>query len=247
MAREPKCRKVAFEPLVNCFFPLGVPASPAEEVFLKIEELEAIRLKDYLALDQEDGAAMMGVSRPTFQRIVSEAHQKIADALITGKIIRIEGGNYCLGGSFCRKDSRHLEQNEECQFADVLTSSITDEKPKVAFCASGAGSEAHLAEHFGRCSFYWVWSTDEQTFTVVPNHESSQGHSKGLDAVRRLASEGVSIIITRKIGPRAFFAMQRLGMKIYADPDESLIHQSLQKYLNQELEELSEPSFDLYR
>lgn len=59
-----------------------------------MEELESIRLKDYLRLSQEEAAKMIGVSQPTFHRIISEAHRKIAEAFLEGKAIRIEGGNY---------------------------------------------------------------------------------------------------------------------------------------------------------
>jgi predicted DNA-binding protein (UPF0251 family) len=63
---------------------------------LKVEELESIRLKDYLGLMQEVAAARMGVSQPTFHRILSEAHRKIAEAVVEGKAIRIEGGDYLI-------------------------------------------------------------------------------------------------------------------------------------------------------
>jgi predicted DNA-binding protein (UPF0251 family) len=56
---------------------------------LKVEELESIRLKDYQQLSQEEAAKKMGVSQPTFHRIVSEAHRKIAEAFVEGKAIRI--------------------------------------------------------------------------------------------------------------------------------------------------------------
>ena len=63
---------------------------------MKVEELESIRLKDLLRLSQEEAAERMGVSQPTFHRILSEAHRKIAEAFVEGKAIRIEGGNYVL-------------------------------------------------------------------------------------------------------------------------------------------------------
>jgi len=61
-----------------------------------VDELESIRLKDHLRLSQEEAAERMGVSQPTFHRIVSEAHRKIAEAFVEGKAIRIEGGNYMI-------------------------------------------------------------------------------------------------------------------------------------------------------
>ena len=74
----------------------GKPSSAREESILKVEELESIRLKNYLRLSQEEAAERMGVSQPTFHRILSEAHRKIAEAFIEGKAIRVEGGNYIL-------------------------------------------------------------------------------------------------------------------------------------------------------
>ena len=91
MARQPKCRHVEFIPAVTSFKPAGIPRICLEEVILLVEEAEAIRLKDYLSLEQEECAQNMKVSRPTFQRILMEGRSKIADALINGKSIRIEG------------------------------------------------------------------------------------------------------------------------------------------------------------
>jgi predicted DNA-binding protein (UPF0251 family) len=71
-------------------------SSDSDERILKVEEIESIRLKDYLRLSQEEAAERMGVSQPTFHRIVSEAHRKIAEAFVEGKAIRVEGGNYIL-------------------------------------------------------------------------------------------------------------------------------------------------------
>ena len=61
---------------------------------MSIEEAEAIRLKDLEGLEQEQGAEKMNVSRPTFQRVLASARQKVADALLNGKAIKIEGGNF---------------------------------------------------------------------------------------------------------------------------------------------------------
>lgn len=96
MPRPPKYRRVEFIPGINYFKPAGVPLRQLEEVVLAVEELEAIRLKDMEGLEQEDCAARMSVSRPTFFRILNAARGKIADALITGKAIRVEGGCYRL-------------------------------------------------------------------------------------------------------------------------------------------------------
>jgi len=104
MPRPPKQRRVERLPEVTVFKPAGLPRAALAEVVLSVEELEAVRLKDLEKLDQEDCAVKMRVSRPTFQRILGFARAKIADALINGKGLRIEGGNYHLAtGRFqCR-------------------------------------------------------------------------------------------------------------------------------------------------
>jgi predicted DNA-binding protein (UPF0251 family) len=94
MSRPQKCRRVAFLPNVTYFKPAGIPLRALEEVMLSLEEAEAIRLKDLEGLDQEESAEKMNISRPTFQRILASARQKMADALLYGKAIRIEGGNF---------------------------------------------------------------------------------------------------------------------------------------------------------
>ena len=94
MGRQPRCRRVDFLPQVTYFKPAGIPLANLQEVRLSIEEAEAIRLKDIEGLEQDDGAQKMSVSRSTFARILLSARQKIADALLNGKAIRIEGGNY---------------------------------------------------------------------------------------------------------------------------------------------------------
>ncbi|MHC1611234.1 MAG: DUF134 domain-containing protein [Candidatus Methanospirareceae archaeon] len=94
-----RCRYVGFQPHFLHFAPRqGAESSgfDTDESILKVEELESIRLKDYLRLSQNEAAERMGVSQPTFHRILSEAHRKIAEALIEGKAIRIEGGNYMI-------------------------------------------------------------------------------------------------------------------------------------------------------
>ncbi len=94
MARPMKWRRVEHIPKVKYFIPAGIERRNLEENVLKIEELEAIRLRDLEKLEQEECAKSMKISRQTFQRIYNEAKRKIADSLINGKAIRVEGGHY---------------------------------------------------------------------------------------------------------------------------------------------------------
>lgn len=94
MARPRKDRIVAYNPEVSYFKPRGIPMVDLDEVLLTVDEREAIRLADLLGYSHEDAGERMGVSRATFGRIIQKARQHVADALINGKAINVEGGNY---------------------------------------------------------------------------------------------------------------------------------------------------------
>jgi predicted DNA-binding protein (UPF0251 family) len=86
-------RIVSQIPSVVYFKPSGIPMSCLEQTVLTIDELEAIRLAYVEGLYQADAAERMSISRQTFGRIIDSANKKIADALVSGKAIRIEGGH----------------------------------------------------------------------------------------------------------------------------------------------------------
>jgi predicted DNA-binding protein (UPF0251 family) len=96
MVRPRKDRLVTYNPNVCYFKPRGIPMLDLEETHLTIDELEALRLADLVGLSHEAAGQKMGVSRATFGRIIQKARQRVADALIYGKAIKIEGGNYRL-------------------------------------------------------------------------------------------------------------------------------------------------------
>ena len=94
MPRPRKRRWVMGEPSVAYFKPQGVPLRALDETVLSVEEYEALRLSDLEGLTQEEAAKKMGISQPTFFRLLSSARKKVSEALIKGKAIRIYGGHY---------------------------------------------------------------------------------------------------------------------------------------------------------
>ena len=94
MSRPRRMRRVAFQPDITYFKPAGIRMTELEETNLTIAELESIRLKEVEELDQETAAKKMDISQPTFHRLLLSSRKKIADALVNGKAIRIEGGNF---------------------------------------------------------------------------------------------------------------------------------------------------------
>ena len=96
------------------FKPQGIPARDLEEIILTRDELEAIRLSDLEGMYQDQAAERMGISRATFGRIVTEAHHKVADALVNAKMLRIgeEPGPFCQWRLICRTCGNQWEEKQ---------------------------------------------------------------------------------------------------------------------------------------
>ncbi len=97
MPRGQKQRYIAEQPQVTLFKPAGVRTSGLARVVLSVDELEAIRLADFEGLYHDSAAERMGISRPTFGRLVAAARQKVADAIVNGKALVIQGGTVAIG------------------------------------------------------------------------------------------------------------------------------------------------------
>jgi predicted DNA-binding protein (UPF0251 family) len=93
MSRPQICRNISGDPISLHFKPAGIPVSQLEELTLSLDELEAIHLNDLDGKEQEECAKLIGISQPTFHRLILSARQKMADAVVNGKAIKIEGGN----------------------------------------------------------------------------------------------------------------------------------------------------------
>ena len=115
MVRPKKNRIVAYKPEISYFKPRGIPLINLEEVALTVDERESIRLSDLLGMSYEEAGQSMGVSRATFGRIIQHARKVIADALINGKAINVDGGNYTLMEDsrifMCEKCSHKWEED----------------------------------------------------------------------------------------------------------------------------------------
>ena|GEM_PF-209966 len=96
MARPRKWRKVCSLPDSNRFGPLDVPTDPEQLVLMTVDEYETLRLIDLVGLTQEECSERMHIARTTVQRIYSDARRKVAESLIEGKLLKIEGGDYQL-------------------------------------------------------------------------------------------------------------------------------------------------------
>lgn len=91
---RPRKKKIVHEqPRIDHFSPNGRPGK-LDETIVVTEEYEALRLHDYLGMQQNEAARMMGISQQSFSRIVRTARKKLSGAIVTASVIRIEGGDY---------------------------------------------------------------------------------------------------------------------------------------------------------
>ncbi len=117
MARPVKWRTVCCLPENSRFGPLDSPADQTNLVKMTVDEYEAIRLIDLEGFTQEECARQMNVARSTIQGIYFEARSKLAESLVNGKILLIEGGEYRLCGKqehTCARGCRRHRRGRRC-------------------------------------------------------------------------------------------------------------------------------------
>ena len=90
MPRPKIRRRLRFQAKAHYFKPAGIPLRELEEVVLAKDEIEALKLYNFDQKDQKSAADEMAISQPTFARTINRTYKKIAEALISGKAIRVE-------------------------------------------------------------------------------------------------------------------------------------------------------------
>ena len=106
--RPKKYRIVRQNPKISLFSPRGRPGRP-NEVNLTMDEMEALRLTDYLGYSQKEAARSMHISQQTFSRVLRRGRKTLAEGLISGKIIKIQGGTYVISS---REDGKIKQLNK---------------------------------------------------------------------------------------------------------------------------------------
>lgn len=151
MARPKRCRRISSTPGSSYFKPRGIPLAELVEVVLSFDEYEALRLADLEGQYQEQAAEKMGISRPTFGRIIDSAHKKVAEALVKGRALKIEGGTFEIASvkMFKCRDCQHAwdlaEEKGELETCPICESGNICRMEKDKRNPRGCGA------HRGRC------------------------------------------------------------------------------------------------
>jgi predicted DNA-binding protein (UPF0251 family)/predicted Fe-Mo cluster-binding NifX family protein len=184
---RPMCeRRVCSCSNVRSFKPAGVSARGLPEVVLSLDCFEAVRLADLEGLYQEAAARYMGVSRQTFGRIVKTARKTIADAIINGKCLRIEGGPVIM-----RKEGEELM--------------------KIAVPARGE----LVDEHFGHCEHFMVYTLDEEKKVDAEERvDPPEGCGCKSNIALVLAKMGVTHMVAGNMGEGAVRVLGAHGISV---------------------------------
>lgn len=206
MPRPKKCRRVCEYPQTLRFSP-DDPSETAEPVILTVEEYETIRLIDKEGLSQEECGERMQVARTTVQQIYASARKKLADVLVKGLPLRIEGGNYelCTGGNgSCRRSACYKQKL--CQIYG---------KPKGEHTMRVAVTyeNGEIFQHFGHTEQFKVYDIEDGKIVsseIVDTNGSGHGALAGvLNALK------VDTLVCGGIGGGAQMALAQAGIKLY--------------------------------
>ncbi len=206
MPRPTKCRRICRYPQVLEFRP-GEDHQTAEPVILTLDEFEAIRLIDKMGLSQEQCSACLQIARTTAQKIYESARRKIAQALVEGRTLRIEGGDYRIcdgrdprcGLGLCKK--RQIE-------------AIYD-KPKGEWTMRIAVTydNGQVFQHFGRTEAFKLYDVENgKVVSCEVVSTNGNGHSALADM---LCAMRVDTLICGGIGAGAQMALRGVGVALY--------------------------------
>lgn len=135
-------RRIQLPPRFVHFKPAGVPRRCLEEVALTVDELEAVRLADLDGLEHLDASERMGISRTTFTRLIEKARRKIAEALIEGKDLVVEGGNVEFVNALYRcRDCGDVKTGPDNEDADLCPECGSTHIENLARCCMGPRRE----------------------------------------------------------------------------------------------------------
>lgn len=130
--RPKKIRYIQAMPAVVQFSPRGRAGRP-DEVEIKLDEFEALKLADFQGFGQSQGAQVMRISRPSFGRILREARKKIADALVSGKTIKIRMGDAQVGVLKKEFSLKALDLKKEIGSWEKVNTKVEDRIRKINF------------------------------------------------------------------------------------------------------------------
>ena len=206
MPRPIKCRKVCHFPQILEFSPVNVKTEK-EPVILAVDEYETIRLIDKQGFSQVQCAGSMQIARTTVQRIYESARKKLADAIVDGRPLRIEGGDFRL----CNGQSANCSQ-QSC-FKQMVYQQYKTEKGEHIMRVAVTYENGQIFRHFGHTEQFKVYDVQEGKIIdskIVDTNGSGHGALAGV-----LTALNADVLICGGIGGGAQAALAAANIKLY--------------------------------
>ena len=113
---------------------------------------------------------------------------------------------------------------------------------KIAICSTGSSPSSQIDERFGRCSHFMIWDPETKQYAPLSNSGTEAAHGAGTGAVQALLKNDVGLVISHRIGPKAFGALAQGGIKVFSGIAGKTVEAALQSYQTGELQELLSPN-----
>jgi len=217
-----------------------------EEIVIGHDEVEAMRLKNLLGYPQEEAANQMGVSQPTFHRLINAAHQKITDAIINGKALRIDGGNVTICEETASPCHWRKHWGRGCSSAEAVASQVSLAQQqeggipmRIAITSIDGTLDGMVDERFGRAKKIVVvddGTNGQETVDNVTNMNAAQG--AGIQTAQNVIQAGAKTVISGHLGPNAFRVLSTAGVDVYTASGMT-VRDALQAYRNGKLPKLT--------
>jgi predicted DNA-binding protein (UPF0251 family)/predicted Fe-Mo cluster-binding NifX family protein len=252
MPRPRKCRMVSQIPSVIYFKPRGIPLRQLAEVYLTLEGFEALRLADLEGCKHEEAAKKMNVSRQTFGRILSQARHSVAEALVHGFALRIDGGDFMIvdrnGQTASVVDSRQYDSLAgRPQNLSNLIEKKSQKKElqmeKIAVSAEGPNLDDALDPRFGRAAGFLMVNPQTLEHEYVDNGASqAMAQGAGIQAAEIVARAGAKVVLTGYVGPKAFQALRAAGINIIQNLQNLTVREAIERYTSGKVEMATGPN-----
>ncbi len=252
MPRPRKCRMVSQIPRNNYFKPRGIPMRQLTEVYLPLEGFEALRLADLKGCNHEEAAKKMNVSRQTFGRILSQARHSVAEALVHGFALRIDGGDYVI----VSRNGQPTQVANSCQdttLPDNLqrSSVFIEKKPqkkelqmeKIAVSTEGPTLDDALDPRFGRAAGFLIVNPQTLEHEYVDNGASqAMSQGAGIQAAEIVVRAGAKVVLTGYVGPKAFQALQTAGINVVQNLQNLTVREAVERFASGKIEMATAPN-----
>lgn len=224
MPRPRKCRWVQNKPHIAYFKPREVPMRELTEVTLTVEGYEALRMADLEGLSHQEAAKRMKVSRHTFGRVLAVARRAVAEAVVLGQALRIDGGDYAIHG----RKKQLSPQPDACQ---GTANKLEKQMSKIAISSEGPTLEDLLDPRFGRAGGFVIYDPETKKTEYINNGTAqSMSQGAGIQAAETVAKAGVKVLLTGFVGPKAFQALDAGGVKVVQDLNGLTVGQAIERY-----------------